>query len=309
MRIIIFVLFIAATLTGCGQTQVIAVGPAGPAGPAGPQGPQGVQGPIGATGPAGPTGPQGPAGAQGPTGATGTTGPQGPAGQNAVPVLQGKNLGVLGDSISSLFGNAWQNVVLARTGMSLTFQDARPGRVFGTALECYGQPAIGATLGSFTPAYILPSGGTCGMMTPNQAGNTLAQNLSGVDCLVIELGTNDNAFLVPLGALGDSVTAGTYYGNMRWVTEAILQANPSIRLVFVTTQFVSSIPTAQTAQYAGATVAYGQSMGIPVINMATLGGVNAITQGTLLRDGVHPSDLDFSKFYGPLIAQKILEIN
>ena len=142
-----------------------------------------------------------------------------------------------------------------------------------------------------------------------QAGSTLAQNLAGVDCLVMVLGTNDNMFAVPLGTMGDPTTAGTYYGNLRWITEAILQAKPGLRIVLVTPQFVSNVAPAQTAQYVGATLAYGSSMGIPVINMATRGGVNPLSYPVLLRDGIHPSDFGFARFYGPVIAQGLLAAN
>jgi hypothetical protein len=42
-----------------------------------------------------------------------------------------------------------------------------------------------------------------------------------------------------------------------------------------------------------------------VINMFNMGGVNSITSGTLLRDGLHPSDFGFANFYGPVIAQEL----
>lgn len=48
-------------------------------------------------------------GATGPAGAAGSQGPQ-------FSYLKGKHLGVPGDSISSLFNNAWQKVVVTRTG-------------------------------------------------------------------------------------------------------------------------------------------------------------------------------------------------
>ena len=86
-------------------------------------------------------------GPSGPTGATGATGVQGPQGvPGSSSALAGKNFGVLGASISALFGNAWQNVVIARTGMKLAFQDARPGRGFATAFECYGTTTPGTAL-------------------------------------------------------------------------------------------------------------------------------------------------------------------
>jgi lysophospholipase L1-like esterase len=221
--------------------------------------------------------------------------------------LQNVKFGVLGDSISSLFNNAWQNVVIQRTGMILTVQDARPGKSFATAFECWGQPAIGGQPGTFTPNYNYPNpiAGNCSgyQNTGLTDGETFAQSLANVDFQLVVLGTNDTGYA--LGQLGDATNAGTFYGNMRWVAETYLNAKPSLRLVFVTLQENGSAPTEVNQQYANATVAYCNSVGIPVINMYNLGGVNWITSATLTLDGTHPSPLGFAKFYGPVIAQGV----
>ena len=225
-----------------------------------------------------------------------------------VSFLAGRRLGVEGDSISALFNNAWQNVVLARTGMTLAPQDARPGRSFSTAFECWSQPQVGGALGPFTASYVFPTvGSSCGQNQMGLSnGMSFAQSLANTDVQIIELGTNDQG--TPLGELGDATTAGTYFGNMRWVAETYLQAKPSLRLVFVTLQFNGFASTAVNQQYAAATAQYGNSIGVPVINMFELGGVNAITASALTRDGIHPSDLGFSNFYGPVIAQGLQRI-
>ncbi len=142
---------------------------------------------------------------QGPTGATGS---QGPTGAVAVSFLQGKGLGVTGDSISALFNNAWQNVVVKRTGMSLVTQDARPGRRFDTTFECWGNPQAGGALGAFTAGYSFPGiGGTCGdYQTGLTDGMSFTDSLANTDLQIIEMGTNDQA--VPLGQLGDATNAG-----------------------------------------------------------------------------------------------------
>ena len=239
----------------------------------------------------------GPVGPPGPVGATGPAGPQGPQ----FSYLNGKRLGVQGDSISSIFNNAWQNVVLARTGMTLTSQDARPGRTLSQAFECYGAITPGATLGVYHT-----DGSNCTNYGGTSEGNTLAQNVANVDILIVELGTND--IFEQVGSLGDPVTAGTVYGSLRWICETYLTANPSMRLVLVTNQFETGPPVSEIRGVANAEEDYGHSMGIPVINMFNLGGVNSITAATLLRDGLHPSDFGFSHFYGPVIAQELLRL-
>lgn len=187
-------------------------------------------------------------------------------------------------------------------------QDARPGRTFGTALECYSQPTPGSQPGTFTPAYGLPFG-TCGSLSTAKTGSTLAQNLAPVDILVIPLGTNDILLSTPIGTPIDAADANTFYGNMRWVVETVTTAKPGIRIIFVTAQYLTGIPPTKTAAYVNAEVAYGASVGVPVINMAALGGVNANSAGTLLRDGIHPSDPGFARFFGPVVAQGIQAVN
>jgi hypothetical protein len=249
------------------------------------------------------------AGAAGPTGPAGPVGATGAAGTNMVSFLQNRRFAVQGDSISAILGNQWQKVVTSRTGMPQVNQDARPGRRFDTALECYGNPAVGGTVGVFTASYVAPGmGANCGVFGFGSVdGATLAQNMANVDLLVVELGTNDNT-AVPVGQFGDATTAGTFFGNMRWVIETYQKANAAMRIVMVTPQYMNNIPSATTVQYVNAMVAYGNSVGVPVINMFALGGVNSTNYQTLLQDDVHPSNFGINNFYGPVIAQALQQI-
>ena len=214
-----------------------------------------------------------------------------------------------GDSISAQFGPLWQNVVIQRTGMSLVMQDARSGRRFDQAFECWGNPPVGGVPGAFDPTYVFPAnfgscaGGTNTAFIGINPGMSFADSLANVDLMVIDLGTNDQS--VQLGQLGDAVTANTFYGNMRWVVETYLNTKPTLRIVLVTTQYNRFATPAVNQQFAEATELFGNSIGIPVINMFKLGGVNAKTEPVLLRDSVHPSDFGFTHFYGPVIAQKL----
>ena len=65
---------------------------------------------------------------------------------------------------------------------------------------------------------------------------------------------------------------------MRWVVETYLAAKPTLRIVLITPQYSVLAPPSTTIQYVNAITAYGNSMGIPIINMFTLGGVNAEDQ-------------------------------
>jgi hypothetical protein len=273
---------------------------AGAAGANGLQGAQGQSGPQGAAGPQGVAGLTGVPGIVGPSGPTGATGP---VGVTIGSFLQGRRFGVQGDSIAADYNNAWQNVVLARTGMTLAYQDARPGRRFDTAFECYGTVTPGTALGVFQASN---APGNC-VASAGVDGQTLAQNIANVDLLVVALGTNDFS-AVALGGPGDATNAGTFYGNMRWIVETYLAAKPSIRLVLVTLQYVGTFPNATIQGYANATVIYGNSIGVPVINMSALGGVNSISAPALMRDNYHPSDFGFANNYGPVIAQGLQQL-
>jgi hypothetical protein len=327
--LVLTVVIVAMCLvSGCGVAQPPSssstVGPAGPTGPQGPQGPRGVPGPAGPQGPTGATGATGLAGATGVTGAIGpqgipgTTGPAGPQGPQGVPgatgsqgpagtgtsALAGVNFGVQGDSIAAIFNNAWQNVVIQRTGMVLALQDARLGRALSDAFECWGATQVGQAPGVFNSAL---AGGLCTgpQFTGVTNGETFADSLANIDLMVIALGQNDQTDSI--GQLGDATNAGTFYGNLRYVVEAYLTAKPSMRVVFITLQQNEDVQMQQSSKaYADATVAYCNSMAIPVLDMWRKGGVNYLTINTLTVDTVHPSPLGFSKFYGPTIAQFLI---
>jgi hypothetical protein len=230
-----------------------------------------------------------------------------------VSFLAGRRFSAQGDSITA-FGNGysvqpsgWQDVVVQRTGMTQVSQDALAGRTFATALACWGNPAPGAAPGAFNASYVLTGTTTCGgLMYGFTNGMSFAQSLANVDLEIISLGTNDH--VEPIGTLGDATNSGTFYGNMRWVVEAYLNAKPTLRVVMVTPQFNAIVAPAVTQQYAEAMVAYGNSIGIPVINMFEKGGLNAITAGALTADGTHPNIFGYENFYGPVIANGIISL-
>jgi hypothetical protein len=193
--------------------------------------------------------------------------------------------------------------------MNLVYQDARSGRRFDQAFECWGAPAVGGLTGPFDPTYVFPyRSDSCSdpQFAGISAGMTLAQAVANLNMLIIELGTNDQ--YVPLGVLGDATNAGTFYGNMRWVVETYENANPAMRIVLVTVQYNGFAPVSTTQQYATATQAYANSIGLPVINMFNNGGLNAITAPVLTIDSTHPSAYGFASFYGPVIAQGVQQI-
>jgi len=248
------------------------------------------------------SGPTGPQGAQGPTGPTGPQGQAGKAGQDRTSFLAGKKFFVLGDSISSktMANKEWQKVVAIRTGLVPTFNDAISGRHLYEAFSCYGVSHPGDQLGTYSTAI---SGCTS---DGGKDGATLAANLADSDLAIIVLVTNDGH--EPVGQLGDAPTSGTSEGTLRWIVETLETANPKIRVVIVTPQFNTNAPAPAFTLLADAEAEYAGSAGIPVINMFRLGGVNSINLSTMTVDGVHPNLWAFDNFYGPVIAQYLLQI-
>ena len=284
-----------------GQTGSTGVrGPAGPGGPAGPAGLTGLQGLQGVAGPAGQAGASGPEGVAGPTGPMGPSGPAGaPATAQTVSALRGYGLGILGDSLSA--ANQWQPVVVNRTGAIISFQDARPGRKFSDAFECYGAPPVGGGLSTFQTA----SNANCQSYGNVAAvGTTLAQNLASTDMLLLRLGTNDQN--IPLGNLGDAANSGTFYGNMRWVVETLLSAKPTVRLILITPELNNFSSLQNVQNVVDAEIAYASSMGLPVLDLYRTSGNNAITNSVYTNDGTHPTNWAYQNVDGPAIAQFIL---
>ena len=274
-------------------------GPGGPAGPVGATGAQGFQGVQGVAGVTGQTGSAGPQGVAGPTGPTGPAGPAGaPATSQTVSALRGRGLGILGDSISA--ANMWQPVVINRVGATITFQDARPGRKFSDAFECYGAPAVGGAPGMFQPA---GNGNCLAYGDVSTLGNTLAQNLANTDVLLVRLGTNDQN--IPLGSLGDAANAGTLYGNMRWVVETLLSAKPTIRLILITPELNNFASLQNIQNVVDAEIAFAGSMGLPILDLYRTSGNNALTNSLYTYDGTHLTNWAYQNVDGPAIAQFI----
>jgi lysophospholipase L1-like esterase len=194
----------------------------------------------------------------------------------------------------------WQKIVANRTGLVPSFNDAISGRRLSGAFSCYGVSHPGDQLGTYSTAI---SGCTS---DGGKDGATLAGNLADSDLAIIVLGTNDGH--EPIGQLGDEPTSGTSEGTLRWIVETLVTANPKIRVVIVTPQFNTNAPAPAFRLLADAEAEYAESAGIPVINMFRLGGVNSINLSTMTEDGVHPRLWAFDNFYGPVIAQYLLQI-
>jgi len=212
----------------------------------------------------------------------------------AVSGLSGLNIGIIGDSITQ--NSTWQSTVVARTGAVIAFEDGRGGRLMGQAFECYGAASAGSTLSTFNTTYT-----NCGSkLTVGQTvGDSIATDLSTVNMLMIELGTNNRSETI--GTLGDTATAGTLYGDLYWVLTTALTANPSLRLAFVTPQYSAQSDSTSLA-VATAIEAFGNYWGVPVLNMTKMCGTNSLNASTWLSDGTHPTATSGTEYYGACIS-------
>lgn len=212
----------------------------------------------------------------------------------------GKRACVWGDSISASYSQNWQNRMLAFHTMTLPFQDARHGRRIAEWDENYTLSAGVYTRKTSTtsPASVI-IGGT--------VGNTLAQDVAACDLMIAELGTNTP--LESFGTVNDAAGSGTTVGYMKTMLEALTNANPAMRVVWVLPYRAdpSKSAMATDAQYqALRTVIFGTTAmyGVAPIDMGALSGIGSKTWLTLLRDGVHPTDtLGFSRFASVLNYQ------
>ena len=232
--------------------------------------------------------------------------------QGTTPVT-GDGVWFVGDSYTAAFNNIWQNEFLLRTGMRSVGQDAVSGRTWGEIFEFYSNSPTGTNLGTTTIRTYT------GQRNTGTAGNTLAQDLAAANpqLIIIYLGTNDTpkggtpgSSSGDLGSHGDSTSAGTLYGDiLNGITgyiNAALTAGISARFLLVAPNFNNegALTSVQAVGLAMETVAADYA--VTVLNMSKRSGVNSLTAATMLRDGLHPTDIVFTTVHGPLIANQVL---
>ena len=304
-----------------------AAGPKGDPGQSiqGPQGVSGTQGLTGSTGPQGLTGQKGDIGSQGvpgPQGPTGALGPQGPAGvitTASISPWNGKVMGIIGDSYCVF--NIFQKPVAAYHGMTLGFQDCRGGRPIGSQtqvgpnasgpFECYGGTATGTNLGTgFSPAQ--QGWGNCAQITTGTFGNTYAQDIAQVDLMLIQLGAND-IYSETLGSLTDTASTQSTYGYIRSLLEQLITIRPTMRIVWVTPNQMTSTDDNRAGQLPGITQAILNvcaQYSVPVINMLANSGITAKNASLYLSsDGIHLNSLGFTNLYERYIETQLQTLN
>jgi hypothetical protein len=200
----------------------------------------------------------------------------------------GKKFAVFGDSISSIFNQVWQNVVIARLGVSLVYQDAAPGRNFANLFESYGITAPSQALGNYDGA-AADGVGNAYFNAGKVQGQSFATNINNAapDFGYMRLGTNDQ--LVTTGALGDWIAVGTTAGNMRYDIDLILNARPTLRMFGVGPTWNGFGNYAQLQAIDAIEQTVYEFYSIPYLSMLKRGGGNVINNSTFTGDSNSPS--------------------
>jgi hypothetical protein len=208
----------------------------------------------------------------------------------------GKKLGVFGDSYcndtSGPLLSEWPLRVASALGMTLSYLDCRVNRPMGLATdaggnfaECYGNDPVN---GHNNPSITITGWGTCAQSNSGTAGNTIAQDLAGIDVVILELGTNNQSYTV--GTTADSDTTDTVAGATRWTVESIEAAAPNARVI-LTTPINSTSRGAAMSPVAAMEEAIGPQLGAPVIDNYDHSpfGSAPVNAWMLATDGLHPT--------------------
>lgn len=195
-----------------------------------------------------------------------------------------------GDSIFAAFGIP--PLLASNSGMTLKFNDSVGGRTLAAMLSHY------------------PKGVSDGTNTPQ--GNTLAQDLAGVDLLVIELTTNDT--VTPMGTYADAAdcsASATVAGSLRCNLETVKSANPTMFVIMLTPyRTVYKYTQAGFQQLKSLLVQICDDYSTPVIDQSYNGidqpqGKYGGNASLYLEDGLHPNTVGVNTRIVPYLVQQM----
>ena len=174
------------------------------------------------------------------------------------PAWFGKTFCTFTDSI---FHESGVSAILAQTnGMVRKFADEVSGRLTQDIFNAYAGNS--------------PTG--LAVSYPYTTNTTLAQNLAGVDLIIVSLTGNNMGAFSTLGSFSDapSNSGASLAASIRWAIEGLQAAAPNARIVWVspyqTPQHVSSAGVVQMLQL------ICQDYGVPVLDMASNSGINKL---------------------------------
>ena len=128
-----------------------------------------------------------------------------------------------------------------------------------------------------------------------QAAEMKAMDLSAVDAVIIEFGTNDAMKLVPLDNENNPLDTNTTGGALRYMLKSLQTAYPKLKIAVCNVQKMSGYADAEHQKPYDSKnqneVIEGvcAELSVPVIDIYNLLGVNDYTKDALLSDGLHRS--------------------
>lgn len=129
-----------------------------------------------------------------------------------------------------------------------------------------------------------------------QVAEMKAIDMSTVDAIIIEFGTNDAMKLVTLDNADNTLDTNTTGGALRYMIKTLQTAYPSLKIVVCNVQKMSGYADAEhqkpydSVNQNTVIESVCEELSIPVIDLYNLLGLNDYTSGTLLSDGLHRSN-------------------
>lgn len=148
-----------------------------------------------------------------------------------------------------------------------------------TDQETYASDDHGASQGSFV----------------EQVVEMKAIDMSTVDTIIIEFGTNDAMKLVTLDNADNTLDTNTTGGALRYMIKTLQTTYPSLKIVVCNVQKMSGYADSEhqkpyDSKNQNAVIeSVCEELSIPVIDLYNLLGINDYTSSTLLSDGLHRS--------------------
>ena len=128
-----------------------------------------------------------------------------------------------------------------------------------------------------------------------QVAEMKAIDMSTVDAIIIEFGTNDAMKLVTLDNSDNALDTTTTGGALRYMIKTLQTAYPSLKIAVCNVQKMSGYADAEhqrpydSAEQNAVIESVCAELSVPMIDLYNLLGINDYTSSTLLSDGLHRS--------------------
>jgi lysophospholipase L1-like esterase len=128
-----------------------------------------------------------------------------------------------------------------------------------------------------------------------QVAEMKAMDMSTVDTIIIEFGTNDAMNMVTLDNEENPLDTTTTGGSLRYMIKTLQTKYPALKIVVLNVQRMTGYADAEHTKWYDSVnqneviESVCSELAVPVIDIYNLLGVNDYTKGTLLSDGLHRS--------------------